>query len=61
MIITMRHIREANYCARGARLFCANHGIDWSDFVKNGIDESELEGIDDAMLATVIEVARGQQ
>lgn len=61
MIIRMIHVRQANYCSKGARQFFQKHDIDWTSFVKHGIDESELAHIDDAMLAKVIEVARGQQ
>lgn len=60
LVITMRHVREAKLCSRGAREFCQNHGIDWSDFLKNGVTESRLESTRDALAYKVLEVARGR-
>jgi hypothetical protein len=46
------------FCNRGARPFCERHGFDWWTFVTQGVEVSELEHIDDAMLKQVIERAR---
>lgn len=61
MKITMRDVRAAKMCSKGARKFFARHNLDWHDFLRNGIDVEILEQIDDAMCQRVIEVARGQQ
>lgn len=57
MIIRMKHVRAAGLCSRGAKTFCENLGFDWLDFVENGVDVALLEGVDDAMLASVIAIA----
>lgn len=48
-------------CSRGARKFFIRHGLDWSDFLKNGIPASKLEATGDYMALQVVEVARGRQ
>lgn len=57
MIVTMRHVRAAGMCSEGAREFCKRYDIDWSDFIKNGIDAERLKGIDNALLQQVLKVA----
>lgn len=71
MIITIRHLAQVpgidgrvGLCSRGARTWCAAHGIDWMDFVANGIDAEVLIATGDAMALRVVqwaeqEAARG--
>lgn len=61
MIITMRDVRAAKMCSRGARRFAIRHNLDWAAFVKNGIDASQLEATGDAMALRLVEVARVRQ
>ena len=61
MRITMRDIRAAKMCSRGARQFFDRHGLDWSDFVRNGVLIEIIEKIDDAMAQQVVGVAREQR
>lgn len=61
MIITMRDIRAAKMCSRGARKFFERHGLDWGAFVKSGISAEKLEATGDAMAIQVVEVARGRK
>ena len=61
MIITMEHIRQAKMCSRGTRKFFQSNGLDWSDFLKNGIEEEKLASTGDAMALRVIEVAHGEE
>lgn len=61
MIITMRHVRKAGMCSRGARLFCSRLGWNWSGFLKNGVDEKTLLETGDAMAKHLVEVARKTQ
>lgn len=61
IIVTMKHIRAAGMCSGGPRIFFAQHGLDWSDFLRNGIPASKLLATGDAMAAQVVEVARGQR
>lgn len=58
MRITMRDVRAAKMCSRGARDFLSRHGIDWSEFIKRGIDAAVIEATGDAMAKKVVEVAR---
>ncbi len=55
--VHMRHVREAGYCAAGARAFARRHGFDWARFLRDGIPARLLAGADDAMAARVIERA----
>lgn len=57
-IVTHRHMRELNYCNRGAREFFSKHGLDWGDFLRNGIDVRKIEAIGDAMAMKVVAHAR---
>jgi len=56
--VKMRHIREARMCSKGARAFFERHGLDWNEFIKNGIDTAKLEATGDAMAMQVVKVAR---
>jgi len=59
--ITVHDMRALKYCANGSREFARRHGLDWSTFVTAGIPVSELDHIDDAMLARVIEQAEKRE
>lgn len=54
----MRHVREAGYCARGAREFFARRGWDYPAFLADGIDCDILESTGDALALRVAELAR---
>lgn len=42
------------FCRGGAKEWFRTHGLDWRDFVRNGIDEAELLATGDAFaIATV--------
>lgn len=57
MIITMRDVRAAKMCSRGARKFFKRHGLDWDEFLRNGLPEQVIAATNDAMAKEVIEVA----
>lgn len=61
MIVTLKDLRRAKMCGKGARAFFSRHGLDWSDFVKQGIEAEKLENTKDAMAQRLVEVARGQR
>lgn len=61
VIVRMRHIRQARLCSDGARGFWARHNLDWTDFLKNGIDADKLAATGDANALKVVEVARGEK
>jgi hypothetical protein len=56
--VTMRHMRQAGYCSRGCRAFFARHGLDWTGFLKGGIEAGALEATGDAMAVNVAGIAR---
>ena len=58
--ITHRHCREAGYCNRGLRELCAREGIDWPDFLRNGIDAVRLRNLNNAMAEKVIALAENE-
>lgn len=60
MIITMRHIRGASNCSRGAARFFRAHGLSWSDFIHNrGIKAGALLDTNDPMALQVVRYAHG--
>jgi hypothetical protein len=59
--ITMRDIRRAKMCSLGARAFAIRHGLDWSDFLRHGIDSDKLIATGDAMAIRIVEVASGKR
>lgn len=56
--VRMIHVREAKMCSRGARDFFAKHGLDWQEFLSEGIDSDKLEATGDAMALEVVGVAK---
>lgn len=62
ILVTMAHIRQAGYCARGARDFFTRYNLDYVDFLKNGIRPERLLEVsnNDWMVQKVVEIARGQ-
>ncbi len=58
MKVIHQDIAVLKFCNRGARQFFARHGLDWSDFIKNGIDFAVLETIDDEMARQAIGQAK---
>lgn len=46
IIVTMKDWRKVGGC-RDAKFWCTEHGIDWRDFVRNGIDVEVLKATGD--------------
>lgn len=46
------------FCRRGARRFFARYGLDWSKFVREGIDAAEFEATGDALALALVAHAR---
>lgn len=63
VIVRMEHCRELRYCARGVRELFARYGLDYTDFLNNGIDSDKLlEATDnDGMALAAVEVARERE
>ncbi|UYZ84276.1 hypothetical protein MTZ49_01465 [Entomomonas sp. E2T0] len=67
MIITIQHLRststwtaKSGYCATASRAFFKRHGLDWADFVANGIEEEKLLATNNALAINLVEFARNQ-
>ena len=67
MKITPSDLHEAplfgkrGWCAKGCRAWAAAHHLDWSAFVRDGIDEAELLATGDPMAAALVEWKKSQQ
>jgi len=62
VIVTHADLMACKFCNRGSRAFFERHGLNWQEFIQHGIDSSEIERIDDAMMRQVIErAARREQ
>ena len=57
MKVTMQDVRAAKMCSRGARLFLKRHGVDWSEFLAEGVDAEKLIATGDAMALRVVRKA----
>jgi len=57
-LATMRDVREAKFCARGARALAARYG--WSDFLRAGIPIRLLEESGDELALRVAAIARAR-
>lgn len=58
--VTMRHVRQAAMCSRGARAFFQRHGLDWNTFLRAGLDAKVIRATGDAMATRVAELAEAE-
>ena len=58
VIVNMSHVRQCKMCSRGARVFFERHGLDWQEFIKNGLPSEVIEQTGDAMALQVVKVAK---
>lgn len=58
MIVTFADIQACQFCSRGARAWFKDHGFDYLDFVRNGIDADILIQTNDAFAARAVEQAK---
>ena len=59
-VITIRDARKLKYCSRGIREFCDRHDLDYTNFIKNGIDCSDLLETGDSMAIRLVELVHGR-
>lgn len=59
VIVRMAHLRRLGYCGSGVRVFFEKFNLDYSDFLKNGIDADTLLQAcnNDYMAVRAVEVA----
>ena len=58
MRVFMHHARICGYCSEGVRKFAVKHNLDYTDFLRNGIEEEILTKLNDAMANAMVEAAR---
>jgi len=56
--VTIADVRKLGYCVSGQRRFAEQHGIDFKDFIRNGIPASTLLATDDDMARRAVMEAR---
>jgi len=57
MIIRIDDMRRAGHCVRGVRGWFATHGLDFRDFLENGIEADQLVATGDALAERVVKLA----
>lgn len=55
--IYLRHVRANRFCARGLRHLAKSRGLDYSDFLRNGIERQRAVDLGDAMVNRAIALA----
>jgi len=59
LMITTEHLRNIEgYCVVGAREFAKLHGLNFKQFIQNGISASELIKTGDALALKIVELAK---
>ena len=60
MKITHADCEECGFCNHGLRIMAKNNGIDWWDFLQNGIDVEILESWNDENANRAIAAAKAR-
>lgn len=60
-ICRIRHAKSLNYCARGMRAFFKEHGLNYLQFVREGLTPEELLATEDEMAIRVVKVALAER
>lgn len=60
MIVTVQHCAELGYCMKQVRPWFVANGLDFMDFVKNGIEEEKLSALGDSYADRIVAHARGE-
>lgn len=64
MIIRMKHFKsiplggKRGYCTEGGRRFFKRYGLDWTEFVKNGLPDSVFLETGDALAINLVKHAK---
>lgn len=68
MIVTTRDLFtipgysvRPGFCRAGSRNFFEKHGLDWRDFVRNGIDADKLRALHDGLTDALVAWAEQRQ
>jgi hypothetical protein len=54
MIVRVQDCQEMGYCMRRVRPWFVTHGLDFVDFVRNGIEENDLLATDDEFARNIV-------
>ena len=57
-LVRIEHVKKAGMCTRGARAWFAHQGLDYQEFLFNGMPASVIEATGDAMGVQVARIAR---
>lgn len=57
VLIGMADVRKQRWCAKGARDFCATHGIDWQQFRTTGVPAETMLATGNAMAIELVKAA----
>ena len=58
IMVTPKHIRQANLCSRGARQWFQLHKLDFNVFITKGYPVEVIEATNDALGTLVANLAR---
>ncbi|MEC7118659.1 MAG: hypothetical protein VXW65_01995 [Pseudomonadota bacterium] len=61
MIVIYADMRALGYCSKGAREWFAQHGLDYRQFVRSGLDADTLLATGDAMAVKTVEQAKKRE
>ena len=59
--VTIQDLRASRLCFQGARPWFRRHGLDWQDFLKDGLDAEILVATGDALALRVIAIAEARE
>ena len=57
VMIRMCHARALGYCARGVRMWCQRHGVDYMRLLGDGVPADEVLAVGDEFGRRVVELA----
>lgn len=57
IVVTTEDLKRCRYCAGGTRRWFTAHGLDWSSFVFNGLDEDVFTATGDALVEPLVAAA----
>jgi hypothetical protein len=60
-IVTSRDMQSRGFCLSGSRRWFHDYGLDFNDFLKNGILASRLLATGDGMAETLVSLLRGEE
>jgi len=61
IIVRAEHVVNAGLCVRGMRLWFKQRDLDMRDFVRNGMTESKVRALNDALANRALEQAIKQR